>query len=223
MVPGPLTGPGRSYLHGPPPRRDFFRRRGRTFQELARGPPPPVKKTPVRASRRALAARAVAREVTGSGRQGCGCWAWRAPLQRSGQRSAARSVLSGGPAERSPAEREPRGRQAVAWWFPRGGAGAAGAARHVLTAHAVGNAGRDFPRSGNRRGEPSASIRKRHRASERVFLPSSKREEEKKSPQRDRGTVCPSSDERSRVSQPAARSRRIARGKNAAKDGGEPS
>ena len=54
------------------------------------------KKSPVRAGRRASAARAVARGVTGSGRwRRCG-WGLARPLQRSGRRPPGRSVLSGG-------------------------------------------------------------------------------------------------------------------------------
>ena len=57
------------------------------------------KKSPVRASRRALAARAVAREVTGSGRWGCGCGAWRAPCSEAA--NARRLALSSAGAESS--------------------------------------------------------------------------------------------------------------------------
>jgi hypothetical protein len=148
MTPGRLSDPERWFPHGPPPRRSFFRRRGRTFQELARGPPPPAKKTPVRASRRALAARAVAREVTGSERRSCGCGAWRAPCSEADNaRRLALSLAGAGRAvSRGAGTARPAGGGVVVspgqGWS--GGCGKASPDRA-----AVGNAGRDFPRSGN--------------------------------------------------------------------------
>ena len=84
------------------------------------------KKSPVRAARRASAARAVARGVTGSGRwRRCG-WGLARPLQRSGRRPPGRSVLSGGRQSGVPRSGNREAGRRRRGGSPRGGAGAAG-------------------------------------------------------------------------------------------------